>query len=246
MEINDKKRGHDGAVEAFLKCANADCNFHSRCQIQPDSNSNSCIDFQQTSEGDHSINCIPDENAIINQKARQQIIQTDADLASYTTLNASLRDPGYTSEAYVASGYFTRMQSFQSLQPAKCLKRLKTEVATNPNDARNIVIPPDSKYRLDNFEQLFLIANEPHNRGSILIFATNKFLEGLFCAKLVMMDGTFKCVPSIFKRIKGQLLCIHIIIDGVLYTLVYCLLPDKTVDFITSYLNLPIKPSRIK
>jgi hypothetical protein len=225
-------------VQAFVKCANSFCSFIGKCKILSNCKANECVEFEETSGNGHAVGCIGDEHAIINEKARQQVIYTDADANSYRVLNASLRDPAFTSESYVASQAFTHMKPWNSLQSAISNKRQKTEHAMKQTDVKSIIIPIDSKYRLDNFAKPFLIANEPHNRGSILIFGTDKFLSALYSAKIVLMDGTFKSVPSIFKNIKGQLLCFHIVLHEVLYTLLYCLLPDKSTSTYSRVLNI--------
>jgi hypothetical protein len=40
---------------------------------------------------------------------------------------------------------------------------------------------------------------------------------------------------AFLRKIKGQLVCFHKMVDGVFYTLLYCLLPDKTIG---TYMNV--------
>ena len=57
----------------------------------------------------------------------------------------------------------------------------------------------------------------------ILGFSTDELIECLCSAETIVMDGTFRAVPSLFR----QLCSLHVIYHGQMIPVVYFLLPDK-------------------
>ena len=74
----------------------------------------------------------------------------------------------------------------------------------------------------------FLLADDDTNRR-ILIFTTHKNLAHFATADTIHGDGTFYFCPSLFY----QLCTFHAIVDGNMYTLVYSLLPAKSLHKVT-------------
>jgi hypothetical protein len=219
------ERPNESSSRAHLICSNKNCDFSAYCTIQVNSISNECTNFVEKVGKFHSNGCHEIPNDIINEKARQQLLHG----FSYEAIYNSLRNPRYTSEEYVALESFALFQSSESLRSATSRKKLKAEAPT-PKDVKNIIIPENSIYMKDVYGNKFIHYNSSYDNGSIIILGNEKFIRLIFSASVVLIDGTFKSIPSIFKDIKGQLLCIHTIINGQVYTCVYCLLPNKKCD----------------
>ena len=80
-------------------------------------------------------------------------------------------------------------------------------------------------------DELFLLRDnlEPCNR--ILIFGTPSFIRIMCGEERVFADGTFKCVPHLFN----SLYTLHVMRDGLMITILYCLLTNRTSR---TYINM--------
>ena len=69
-----------------------------------------------------------------------------------------------------------------------------------------------------------------------MIFATDNNLKLLAEAETVFVDGAFHTYPEIFK---SDLSTVHAFKNGQQFSLAYCLLPDKTWQFLPADLYPP-------
>lgn len=67
----------------------------------------------------------------------------------------------------------------------------------------------------------------------MIIFGTPSFLRLLCQEKRVYADGTFKCVPKLFN----SLYTFHVMQDGIMITVLYCLLTNRTTSTYISLLR---------
>ncbi|KAK7603911.1 hypothetical protein V9T40_004184 [Parthenolecanium corni] len=134
-----------------------------------------------------------------------------------------------------------------SEKPAKIIRRALLEDGTddvthtdiqrirrNLYEARSRVRPPlphslaELHTSLNSYDRLttnkgerFLLVNDTHK--NIIIFSSPSNLEYLSSSPTILVDGTFKSVPALFK----QLFTIHGLRFGRYVPLVFCLLPSK-------------------
>lgn len=71
-------------------------------------------------------------------------------------------------------------------------------------------------------------------QDKILIFGTRSNLEKLLNATEIFMDGTFRVTPTIFS----QMYTLHAVHRGVMFPLLFALLPDKTQNTYSRMLQL--------
>lgn len=73
-----------------------------------------------------------------------------------------------------------------------------------------------------------------NNNNASLPFAATENLTDLSAFDRIYCDGTFYTCPSVFH----QIYTIHIQIDGIMYPVVYALLPSKSEQVYTRFFNL--------
>lgn len=89
-----------------------------------------------------------------------------------------------------------------------------------PKDLEDLVIP--QKYRKTGKNEEFILYDS-NDKQRVIIMGTKQNLNFLERSTKWYIDGTFKTVPELFH----QLLTIHGDIEGIVYPLIYCLLPNK-------------------
>lgn len=103
----------------------------------------------------------------------------------------------------------------------------------NVNLLENLIIQPpyDRTRNGELFHQYDSGIDEDGDR--FLLFYTEKNMERLCGSRIILCDGTFRVVPSMFF----QLYSIHGVVQGYTFPLVYCLSTRKTESFYTRMLN---------
>ena len=113
----------------------------------------------------------------------------------------------------------TALRPFVSLQPTISYNKLKL-LPPLPSSRADIAIPQKFKRLSDGRD--FLLA-EDGAEDKILIFGTKNFFRLLCGSECIYMDGTFKCVPSLFY----QLYTLHVLVKDLMIPVIYALLPNK-------------------
>lgn len=197
--------------------------------------------------GDTSCQISPE--ALINKKARQQLLANDAAIAAgtmsevnaYKEMAESLQKAELTSTEYVANLGYDSFIPKVKLSSAKGRAVRKVYPAL-PQDLAGIDIPMDSILRRSKRGDRFLLYCEPvHHIEKMLVFTTDKLFDMLCVAPNVYIDGTFKVVPSIYPAQSSQLITISMTIasqanDQKTYTMLYALLPGKSYEVYRAFL----------
>ena len=76
--------------------------------------------------------------------------------------------------------------------------------------------------------------DDTQQQQRIIAFAATENLTDLSASDRIYCDGTFYPCPSVFH----QIYTIHIQIDGIMYPVVYALLPSKSEQVYTRFFNL--------
>ncbi|XP_053214390.1 uncharacterized protein LOC128397669 [Panonychus citri] len=203
-----RQRSKTGNV-SYWSCVETNCK--SRGKLSDSS-------FSLSSDHNHQQNFI--DLIQRNQRSKvKEIISTDPTISGLTVYNQATNQLINRSDIETQSELIgASLQPFISLQPTISYNKLKL-LPPLPVTRSGIVIP-------ENFKQSagkdFLLA-EDGDEDKILIFGTRDFFRILCASKNVYMDGTFKCVPSIFY----QLYTIHVMVKDLMIPVIYALLPDK-------------------
>jgi len=100
--------------------------------------------------------------------------------------------------------------------------------------ASSIDIQLDGKWTETSTGERFLLFDDTQQQQRIIAFATTENLTDLSASDRIYCDGTFYTCPSVFH----QIYTIHIQIDGIMYPVVYALLPSKSEQVYTRFFNL--------
>lgn len=104
---------------------------------------------------------------------------------------------------------------------------------SNVNSLENLVI--QSPYDRTKNGDIFLQHDSgmDENGDRYILFYTRENLKKLCGSRIILCDGTFKTVPSMFF----QLYSIHAVFMGYTFPLIYCLSTRKTQNFYTQMMG---------
>jgi hypothetical protein len=174
---------------------------------------------------------LPHQVALFNAQFREQYIASRGRF--WDELSSSMKRPDITSSHYVERQGWLLLDKV-SMDRAIVRKRQKLEPPTPT--IQNIDFDGNQKYThvtmtygSEVVEEKFLAINEyfENLNGSIVIFIAMKFIILFLEANQIFADGTFKCTPTIFHSVKGQIWNMHFLYMDKLMTAVYCFLPKK-------------------
>lgn len=101
----------------------------------------------------------------------------------------------------------------------------------NPNSIQNLII--QYPYTRTLTGDLFYQYDSDSEEERFILFYTVKDLERLSQSRIMICDGTFKTVPTMFF----QLYTIHGVVHGYSFPLIYCISTRKTESFYTQVLQ---------
>jgi len=126
----------------------------------------------------------------------------------------------------VPDGLLSQIPPFRAVKTILYRQRHKT-LPRLPKNVQEIDL--QGEWRLTDAGDIFL--HDVNERERILIFTTEKNIELLSESSVIYGDGTFNISPHLFD----QLYCIHGEIQGQVFPLVYCLMPNRKEETYVSF-----------